>query len=201
MGGGLIFGMIQETNVNPKQEGNSAVTLRLSSIDSGGNQSIFTEKISPPPKPKPKKHKKRKHKEQKNKAIAQKSIPQETQEVKQAPKPTPASNLTQEGNSNTQTLAYNEGVSDEFLSKIRTAIASHNPYPRMARLRKMQGEVVLEFVLDIDGSLDGVKILSSTAGEILNKSALKALKRASREFPLPSQKVRIKVPIIYSLSA
>lgn len=67
-------------------------------------------------------------------------------------------------------------------------------------MRGLEGEVMVEFILNSDGSLEGLKILQSNASEILNKTALKAVSEAHKNFPTPKQKVRIKVPIIYNLA-
>lgn len=200
LGGVALFGVMGgEKDIRLKQEGSHTLTLKLASIDNGGNQTKFTQEITPPTPPK--EHKPKKRKKPKRDLKSPRPIPQNQPKQEQPiSKPSVASNVTQEG-SRKQTLAHNEGVSDEFLSKIHAAISLHNPYPRIARMRKMEGEVVLEFILDINGSLEEVRILSSTASEILNKSAIKAVYRASKDFPIPSQKVKIKVPIVYSLRA
>ena len=181
--------------------GNSTITMRIASVNSGGDQTRFSKAVPKPPKPKkhppkPKKHHRPTHK-----------IPEPQREAIREPKPTEqkidqkqqASNTDQQG-AQSESLAYNQGVSNEFLSKIRIAISNNNIYPRIARIRGLEGEVMVEFILNIDGSIEGLKIIQSTAGDILNNSALKAVNNASKEFPIPKQKVRIKVPIIYSLA-
>ncbi|MCE3037829.1 energy transducer TonB [Helicobacter anatolicus] len=201
----LVFFDFNASKVISVQEnGNHTITMKVASVNSGGNQTNFSK--APPkqekPKPKKKKHKKKPQKKPKKQEVVPKETPKEEisktnpQESDEKQK---ASNVTQEG-ANAETLAYNQGISDEFLSKIRIAISNNNPYPRIARIRGLEGEVTVEFILNIDGSLEGLKILQSTAGEILNKTALKAVDTASRYFPIPKQKVRIKVPIIYSLA-
>ncbi|MCE3047009.1 energy transducer TonB [Helicobacter kayseriensis] len=195
IGGVWVFGVKNQQQMRIKQDGAHHFVMRLASINNGGEQTQFNPQSSPTP---PKKRVQKKHKQLPKKVVTPNHTspipPEENTETQQHI----ASNLTQEGGE-AQVLAYNEGVSDEFLSQIRIAISSHNPYPRMARMRKMEGEVVLEFILDVNGDLDGVKILSSTAGDLLNKSAISALHKASKDFPIPPQRVRIKVPIVYSL--
>lgn len=179
-------------------DGNSTVTMRLASINSGGDTLRHSTAA---PKPKKQKHKKPKPKPKKP------SIPEQTEPTPEKPiaqtekvdEKAQASNANQEG-SNAESLAYNQGVSDEFLSKIRIAISNNNVYPRIARIRGLEGEIMVEFILNADGSMEGLKILHSNAGDILNKSALRAVDDAHKEFPLPKHRVRIKVPIVYSLA-
>ncbi|MCE3036537.1 energy transducer TonB [Helicobacter sp. faydin-H20] len=194
--------------ISVQENGDYTITMKVASVNSGGNQTNFSK--APPkqeiPKPKKKKHKKKPQKKPKKQEVMPKETPKEMPK-EEISKTNPqesddkqkASNVTQEG-ANAETLAYNQGISDDFLSKIRIAISNNNPYPRIARIRGLEGEVTVEFILNIDGSLEGLKILQSTAGEILNKTALKAVDTASKYFPTPKQKVRIKVPIIYSLA-
>lgn len=199
IGGALVFGVKNQQQVRIRQEGTHYLVMKLASVDNGGEQMQFNPQSAPPTPPLKKKVKK-KPKQSPKRVLTSKNVSLIPQEESVKTQQSIASNITQEGGE-VQTLAYNEGVSDEFLSQIRIAISSHNPYPRMARMRKMEGEVVLEFILDTNGGLEGVKILSSTAGDLLNKSAIDAVYKASKDFPIPTKKVRIKVPIVYSLRA
>lgn len=187
-----------ERKVIVQENGTQSITIKVASFNNGGEQTRFSQ--SPP---KSKTPRKKRPKKQPTKT----PIPQEIQEEPPAPpkQETPqqqnpqSSNITQEG-AQAQSLAYNQGISDEFLAQIRLSIANHNPYPRIARMRGLEGEVMVEFILNSDGSLEGLKILQSNASEILNKTALKAVSEAHKNFPTPKQKVRIKVPIIYNLA-
>ncbi len=188
----IIIGNLHK-KVAIQENGHQTISMKIASVNSGGQQTNLSK--APP---KPKKHKKHKTKPKPSKQ----PIPEQKEEPiiqEEAKKEEKSSNITQEGNI-AEALAYNEGISDEFLSQIRLAISNNNPYPRIARIRGLEGEVTVEFILNIDGSLEGLKILQSTAGDILNKTALKAINNACKQFPIPKHKVRIKVPIIYSLA-
>ncbi|PAF47329.1 hypothetical protein BKH46_04400 [Helicobacter sp. 12S02634-8] len=199
----LIFGSLKSMEV--KQNGVNQVTMSLASIDTSAVQKTHSTaapkpKTKPKPKPKPKptpkkpapkpvKEEPEVKPEEDVKEVSQQDTPDEKQE---------ASNTTSEG-AQAEALAYNEGVSDEFLAKIQSAISKKNKYPRIARIRGLEGEVIIEFILNEDGSMQGLKIIQSTAGDILNDNALKAVLSASKDFPLPKQRVRIKIPIAYTL--
>lgn len=202
----IIFMRLSNKTISVQENGNQNITMKLASVNSGGNETQFSKTPPKPKEHKPKKPKPKKPKHHKKPTQPPQEIPKElpkeellTQKQEKSDEKQKSSNLDQEG-SNAESLAYNQGVSDEFLSKIRLAISNNNPYPRIARIRGLEGEITVEFILNIDGSLEGLKILNSTAGDILNKNALKAVSDASRYFPTPKQKVRIKVPIVYSLN-
>jgi len=50
-------------------------------------------------------------------------------------------------------------------------------YPPRARMRRIEGEVVTEFVVDPDGSVKNVQVVSSRPGEIFTNSAIRAIQR------------------------
>lgn len=177
-----------------KQDGQNTITMSLASINTSAPQKTHS---TPAPKPKPKKPKPKKPIPKKIQPIPEEIEP-ELQTEPQENEEEQASNTTSEG-AESEALAYNEGVSDEFLSKIQSAIREKNKYPRIARIRGLEGEVLIEFILDVDGTLQELKIIQSSAGDILNENALKAIVRASKNFPRPEQRVRIKIPIAYFL--
>ncbi|GMB96824.1 hypothetical protein NHP22001_14130 [Helicobacter sp. NHP22-001] len=144
-------------------------------------------KPEPTPKPEPKPEPK---KEEQTKA--------KDLDKKQEPKKPQESNKTSQG-AKTSSMAYNQGVSDAFLMKIQMAISSKNRYPRMAMIREIEGEVLVEFVLNTNGSTTDIKISKSSGSDILDHAALQAVKEASSLFPTPKQIVRIRIPIAYTL--
>lgn len=181
-----------------KQDGQNPITMSLASINTSAPQKTHSTSV---PKPKPKKPKPKKPTPKKTQPIPEEVEPEPQEEPQTQPQEDEkeqASNTTSEG-AETEALAYNEGVSDEFLSKIQLAISKKNKYPRIARIRGLEGEVLIEFTLDVDGTLQGLKIIQSSAGDILNENALKAIVSASKDFPKPEQRVRIKIPIAYFL--
>lgn len=189
----MIFGSFKSTEL--KQDGQNKITMSLASIDTSAPQKTHsTSAPKPKPKPKPKKPKPTKEKQIEPEEQV-KEVEQTKDEEKQE-----SSNTTSEG-SQAEALAYNEGVTDEFLAKIQMAISRKNKYPRIARIRGLEGEVMVEFILNMDGTMQGLKIIQSTAGDILNDSAIRAVQSASKDFPLPTQRVRIKIPIAYTLKS
>lgn len=165
------------------------------------------EKPRPKPEPKPKevikKEEPAKEKEEPKQATKEPAHEKVTEaKTKEPPKEIKKkkeeSNKTTEGAQANQ-LAYNQGVSDEFLMKVQMAISAKNRYPRMAMVRGIEGEVLVEFILNVDGSTTNIKISKSSGSDLLNHAALQAVKEASRHFPTPKQTVRLRIPIAYTL--
>jgi protein TonB len=79
--------------------------------------------------------------------------------------------------------------------RIRSAIYDKRRYPRLARIRGLEGRVVLEFRIRQGGAVDQARVVRS-AGEILDQAALSALREAA---PLPYYPDRVTVPIVFTL--
>ena len=192
------------------QQGNAPITMSLASFNTNAPQKAYSKPAKSTPKP-TKAHKKKhktKHKiptqeileetpEQERSQELAKNQPQtptqETQNEQESP-----SNQTSEG-STQELLAHNEGIDDEFYRKVEAAIAKKHDYPQLARIRGMQGRVEVEFILDVDGSIEDIHIVRSNTGNLLNKQAIQTIKDAHKLFPVPSKRVRLKIPINYGL--
>lgn len=197
-----LFQSFNTRLIKPKQEGNHTISLRISSIDNGGDRLVFNkEQPTPPLQSTPKPNRQKPHRKTRKIEKKHEQQPQKIHKKEIAQQEIPKSNTNQKAEHQAQTLAHNDGVSDELFSKIRTAISSYNQYPRVARMKKIEGEVIVEFILSQNGIMEELKIIESSAEEILKKSALKAVKKASKHFPSPPQKIKIRVPIVYSLKA
>jgi len=82
-------------------------------------------------------------------------------------------------------------------SKIYKAIQDAKSYPRMAKKLHLQGRVFVTFTLTSAGRVENIK--TSGAHMILEKSAIKTIKKASRFFPKPKQNININFPMEYML--
>ncbi len=202
---------IASTSKQISQVGSTNITMSLASF----NTNSLHKNYSTPVKSIPKRHKPKRH----HKHYVKKKNPKNPVPIQEKPEPrsvteeqtqkttknlqaeetkSAPSNQTSEG-STYESLAYNEGVTDEFLRKIQDAIRRKHHYPRIAKIRELQGIVVVEFVLNMNGSIENLKIFSTTTGEILNQQALKTIKEAHKNFPMPTKRVRLKIPIEYEL--
>ncbi len=164
-------------------------------------------KPKPEPKPEPKVEEVKKEepkeepkKEEAKEEAKEKSTPKQvtTKDIVKEKNKQEESNKTSEG-ATSEAQAYNPGVSNEFLMKIQTAISSKNRYPKMAQIRGIEGEVLVSFVINPDGSVTDIKVVKSNTTDILNHAALDAIKNAAHLFPKPEETVHLKIPIAYSL--
>ena len=90
-------------------------------------------------------------------------------------------------------------VEEAQFSIISKLVREHLEYPYLARRMGWEGEVLLFFRLTPTGEVEEIKVLKSSGFEVLDKSAVNAVKRASKHFPRPKQIVLIKLPIQFKL--
>ena len=83
------------------------------------------------------------------------------------------------------------------------AVATQQRYPRIALLRQWQGTAVLQLELAVDGRLLGVRLLSSSGHETLDRQALEMVREA---VPLPSlpaalagRPLTVDVPVVFRI--
>lgn len=82
------------------------------------------------------------------------------------------------------------------LALIRKKIAKNYAYPLMAREQGFEGVVRVYFQINSDGSLQSVKVISSSGHSSLDEAALKAVKKS---VPLPYFEKPIALPIEFKL--
>lgn len=72
-------------------------------------------------------------------------------------------------------------------------------YPRQARRMRMQGVVEVEFLWKENKNLAELKIIQSSGHNLLDKSALESIRKASAFFTYYQSDLRIVLPIMYNL--
>ena len=87
---------------------------------------------------------------------------------------------------------------EKNLAKIAQLLQENLYYPRRARKRGIEGEVIVSFTLTKDAKVTAIKVLSSQS-DILSRAAKKTLEELSGEFPKPDEKLTLTVPITYNL--
>ncbi|EMH59310.1 TonB family protein [Helicobacter pylori] len=193
---GFGYFLLREDAPEPlAQAGTTKVTMSLASINT--NSKVKTNAESAKPKEEPKEEPK---KEEAKEEAKEKSAPKQvtTKDIVKEKDKQEESNKTSDG-ATSEAQAYNPGVSNEFLMKIQTAISSKNRYPKMAQIRGIEGEVLVSFTINADGSVTDIKVVKSNTTDILNHAALEAIKSAAYLFPKPDETVHLKIPIAYSL--
>ncbi len=141
----------------------------------------------------PKKHKiHKKHKHIRDKSFSQN---QTTTQPQNNTNPLSPSNT-----SGTETKFFSYGKDNNpFLKAVKLAIDSATTYPRQARKIRIQGKVLVEFLWTQQKQLKDLKIIKSSGYEILDKNTLQTIQRASVDFPVYTNNVRLQIPIIYQL--
>ena len=87
---------------------------------------------------------------------------------------------------------------NQHLTRIVKLLQENLYYPRRARKRGIEGEVVVKFTLQTDAKVTDIKIISSQS-DVLSRGAKKTLQNLSGEFPKPDEELTLTVPISYSL--
>lgn len=96
------------------------------------------------------------------------------------------------------TLVYGERE-DPFLSQVKRCIESVLRYPRRARQLRLEGTVMVQFVVKKDGSLDELTVYESSGQVMLDNLARKAVEAAEPLWGEPRETVRLRMPIRYEL--
>ena len=71
-------------------------------------------------------------------------------------------------------------------------------YPSEAVRRGLQGKVKIEFTIEKDGELNGVKVVETSGHEILDEAVVEAVRLSSPYAPLPDGFGKDKLIIVYS---
>ena len=69
----------------------------------------------------------------------------------------------------------------------------------MARKRGLEGKVVVSFIVCADGETQDITITESSGFELLDRSAVEAVRKAS-PFPKPPVKAALIIPVVYKLN-
>lgn len=96
------------------------------------------------------------------------------------------------------TLVYGK-TDDPFLARVKRAVESVLHYPRKARVMRLQGVTVVQFVIAADGSLTELELFETSPYGILDKAALRAVKEAQGAWGSPAKTVRLRFPIRFEL--
>jgi protein TonB len=87
---------------------------------------------------------------------------------------------------------------EDNLAKIIELLQENLYYPRRARKRGVEGEVIVKFKLSTTSEVSNIKVLSSNS-DILSRGAIRTIENLSFKFPKPSEDLDLKVPIYYKL--
>lgn len=200
-----------------KEDGNQTITIQLSAFAPPSKDPI-AEKLEQPKHHKPRKNSPKRHEieappkpkpsplqavEKYQTEIVEetpqpeKEVREEIQEAKTAT--TTQSNPEALDKENIKMMRYSDGVENEFLQAIYRAISKRVEYPPLALQRGYEGMVLLKFMLDVTGAISQLEVVKHSPYSLLDKAAIKTLKRACKYFPKPDENVYIEIPIVYNL--
>ena len=137
-------------------------------------------------------------------AVVEKVVPEIVQKPQEVvATPTQAPTLKQSAAEKVAQLVTPQITPEEHyvksnISKIMSLLKAHLYYPRMARRRHIEGKVVVEFELLVDGSIENIKIIEAHR-DILGRAAVTTVERLQGKLPKPSEKLLLRVPIMYRL--
>ena len=108
----------------------------------------------------------------------------------------------------TSTFAQSaKGINDAealYKNQLRRFINASRKYPNISRRRGHEGKLTYSFVIEKSGLIRDIKLLSASRYKLLNKAALKAIRKASefKAFPskLKKQYLEITQPFNFNLN-
>tara|TARA_R110001592_G_scaffold81299_5_gene241404 strand:- start:14855 stop:15673 length:819 start_codon:yes stop_codon:yes gene_type:complete len=95
------------------------------------------------------------------------------------------------------------GAAADYMSVLQAWLEKHKEYPRSARLRRIEGAVLLYFAIDRDGRLLAYRIERSSGHRMLDTETIAMINRAQPLPPIPADmsrdKLEVVVPVQFSL--
>lgn len=95
---------------------------------------------------------------------------------------------------------YDSGIED-IRSKVIALIEQHKIYPLAARKRALEGDVVVSFVVQTDGSVRDIVVEDGNTNSLLKQAAAKSVAAAFPCGLTPASPLAMKVTLRYSLSS
>ncbi len=90
-------------------------------------------------------------------------------------------------------------VGGATLGQIRAMIENAITYPAIARKLKLEGVVLVFFILKHDGTVETVKIQSTSGSNILDQKAMQTILSLSGQYPALGKTFELSIPIAFSL--
>lgn len=73
-----------------------------------------------------------------------------------------------------------------YIQNLYTHLERNKHYPMLARKMRIEGQVHVSFHVLRDGTIENVQLVGPCGSEVLNQAAIKSVKKASGQWPLPS---------------
>jgi protein TonB len=93
---------------------------------------------------------------------------------------------------------------NDYLGMVRLRIERHKKYPRLAKVRQIEGRTKVRFVIDPHGRVTDVAVVKGSRHQTLDEAALEAIKMAS-PFPRPPRHlfegpISLEITIVFELT-
>ena len=85
------------------------------------------------------------------------------------------------------------------LGQIRAMIENAVTYPAIARKLRLEGVVMVFFVLKQDGTVQTAKVVTTSGSDILDKKAIQTILSLSGQYPALGKTFELSIPIAFSL--
>ena len=110
----------------------------------------------------------------------------------------PAGAQTAHAENGISTLVYGE-IDDPFLTEVKRAVEESLHYPRKARMFRIEGTAIVQFIVNPSGKLTELRIFKSAGHPLLDKAAMRAVADAESRWSHPKGTVRLRFPIQFQL--
>lgn len=95
-------------------------------------------------------------------------------------------------------------TSGSYLEVVRLKIEQHKSYPEMAKSGHIEGQVVIRFVITVEGDVRQLHVAKSSNQKVLDTAALRAVKDAA-PFPKPPKhlykgEIPLEIIIVFELT-
>lgn len=175
---------------NIKSMPSQALSLSLENISGEAIDSRKAKKIH-------KKHRHHHHRAHKKSFIpAEKPMPKEMQEVAESVESDLDSTMGASANLGEKVEIL--GNNDALYATILDIINKNRHYPKIARARKLQDKIQVEFILLTSGEVMGIRVIAGRHS-VLNDDAVETIRRSAGQFPKPKRSKKVRVNVVYDL--
>lgn len=174
---------------NIKSMPSQALSLSLENISGEAVDSRKSKKM----------HKKHRHHHRKPKELlypAKKQMQEEMQEIAESVESDLDSTMGASANLGAKVEILGSG--DALYATILDIINKNRHYPKIARARKLQDKIQVEFILLTSGEVMGIRIISGRHS-VLNDDAIDTIRRSAGQFPKPKRSKKVRVNVVYDL--
>ncbi|WP_125911856.1 energy transducer TonB [Kiloniella majae] len=108
---------------------------------------------------------------------------------------------------NTNQTANNRGAGQkatgDYWKAVQIHLARNKRYPRKAKRRQMQGEIMIQLTLFSSGKVESYKILESSGFPLLDKAAIKMINKSAPFPPFPASitaaQMSRRIPVVFNM--